>query len=98
MPRLVMIIASFFIILIFSSTDPAIATNGQHDQSLREGETRQTLDPNLFTNPVIKKAYQVAKDIPWVLDSIYCFCLCKESPAFRHKSLLSCYVDTHAAQ
>jgi hypothetical protein len=70
---------------------------GQLEQSLRRGETRPTLEPGLFRNPTIRKAYQVAKDIPWVLDSIYCFCFCEESPAFRHKSLLSCYVDGHAA-
>ena len=67
------------------------------DQSLRKGETRATLSPNMFNEPRVRKAYQVAKEIPWVLDSIYCFCQCSESPAFKHKSLLSCYVDNHAA-
>ena len=74
------------------------AKDGQFDTSLREGETRQTLDPALFSDSTVKKAYQVAKDIPWILDSIYCYCFCEESPVFRHKSLLSCYVDDHAAQ
>ncbi|MBI5199541.1 MAG: hypothetical protein HZA09_05960 [Nitrospirae bacterium] len=68
------------------------------DQSLRMGETRETLDPSLFRDPMIREAYRVAKEIPWVLDSIYCYCYCKESPVFRHKSLLSCYADDHAAQ
>lgn len=65
------------------------------DESLRRGETRATLAPGLFSDPKVKMAYQVARDIPWVLDSIHCFCFCDES--FRHKSLLSCYVDDHAA-
>jgi hypothetical protein len=65
------------------------------DESLRRGETRATLDPNLFQDPQVRKAYQVAKEIPWVLDSIYCYCFCEES--FQHKSVLSCYVDQHAA-
>lgn len=69
----------------------------QKDESLRRGETRATLPPNTFSDSRIRNAYQVAKDIPWVLDSIYCYCMCEESPAFRHKSLLSCYVDNHAA-
>jgi hypothetical protein len=72
-------------------------TAGQKDESLRKGETRATLDPDIFTDPTVRKAYQAAKEIPWVLDSIYCFCQCAESPAFRHKSLLSCYVDRHAS-
>jgi hypothetical protein len=29
-----------------------------------------------------------------LLDSLYCYCNCKKN--FGHKSLLSCYVDTHA--
>lgn len=67
------------------------------DESLRRGETGAVLDPNMFTDPSARKAYTIAKEIPWVLDSIYCYCRCEESPAFRHKSLLSCYVDRHAA-
>ena len=70
---------------------------GKFDQSLRKGETRATLDPGLFPDARVKQAYKVAKEIPWVLDSIYCFCMCKESPSFRHKSLLSCFVDNHAS-
>jgi hypothetical protein len=81
-----------------SGSDLASAQTVQKDESLRKGEKRATLDPNIFSdNAKIKKAYQVAKEIPWVLDSIYCYCYCKESPAFKHKSLLSCYVDNHAA-
>lgn len=71
--------------------------SGKYDQSLRKGETRTTLDPGYFPDARVKQAYQVAKDIPWILDSIYCFCMCKESPTFRHKSLLSCFVDNHAS-
>ncbi|MEE8483300.1 MAG: PCYCGC motif-containing (lipo)protein, partial [Nitrospinota bacterium] len=27
----------------------------------------------------------------------YCYCRCKENPRFRHKTLLTCYTDEHAA-
>lgn len=67
------------------------------DESLRKGEMRATLAPELFSNPRVREAYRIAKEIPWVLDSIYCYCECEQSPAFRHKSLLSCYVDNHAS-
>ena len=66
------------------------------DQSLRKGETRRTLSPSQFSDPYIAAMYQVARDIPHVLDSVKCYCFCDRSP-FNHKSLLSCYVDTHAA-
>ena len=84
--------------ILFAAANNASAQKPVKDESLRQGETRATLDPNIFSgDAMIKKAYQVAKEIPWVLDSIYCYCFCKESPAFKHKSLLSCYVDNHAA-
>src|SRR4030067_2340575 len=84
--------------ILFASAKDAFAQKPVKDESLRMGEKRPTLDANIFSNnAMIKKAYQIAKEIPWVLDSIYCYCFCKESPAFKHKSLLSCYVDNHAA-
>ncbi len=91
----------FFVVacvMLFSAVAVEAAQNNppiQKDESWRRGETRATLDPNLFKDARVKKAYQVAKDIPWVLDSIYCYCYC--DVAFKHKSLLSCYVDDHAA-
>ena len=95
--------AGFFMIalsiLLLAVVSEAVQKNLPHqkDESLRRGETRATLDPSLFNDPQVRKAYQVAKEIPWVLDSIYCYCKCEESPVFKHKSLLSCYVDNHAA-
>lgn len=83
--------------ILFAAANDAFAQKPVKDESLRKGETRATLNPGLFPDARIKKAYQIAKEIPWVLDSIYCYCMCKESPAFKHKSLLSCYVDNHAA-
>lgn len=83
-------------ILVVFTANGAVARDQAKDESLRRNETRATLSPALFNDARVRQAYQVAKDIPWVLDSIYCYCFCKESPA-RHKSLLSCYVDNHAA-
>jgi len=97
MRRFLTLLTLIAIAVVFVTGD-ALAQKPVKDESLRMGETKQTLDPNIFSdNARIKKAYQVAKEIPWVLDSIYCFCYCEKSPAFKHKSLLSCYVDNHAA-
>lgn len=91
----------FFVVIILfggSAASDAAEKKIVSDESMRKGETRATVDPSVYASePRVKKAYQIAKEIPWVLDSIYCYCMCKESPAFRHKSLLSCYVDDHAA-
>lgn len=87
-----------FVTLLAITVEAAQKNNPtQRDESLRRGEMRQTLDPAIFNDLKVRRAYQVAKEIPWVLDSIYCYCMCEESPVFRHKSLLSCYVDNHAA-
>ena len=84
-------------VIVLNTANFAIAEKDKGDQSLRRGETRITLNPNLFKDPTVREAYRIAKEIPWVLDSIYCYCKCEESSAFRHKSLLSCYVDNHAS-
>jgi len=61
--------------------------------SLRGGETRQTLAPQYFTGSTAR-AYVAARDVPEVLDSLHCYCECKKN--FGHKSLLTCFVTTHA--
>jgi len=61
-------------------------------------ERRPTLDPAKFAaEPEVKAGYEVARKIPATLDRLHCFCECAESPMYRHKTLLTCFVDTHAA-
>ena len=57
-------------------------------------ETRPTLDPAKFVGKAAV-THQIARDIPEVLDQLYCYCECDKS--IGHKSLLSCYADGHAA-
>ena len=63
--------------------------------ALKGRETRPTLSPVLFVGN-IARAYDVARKNRELLDSIYCYCNCKKH--FGHKSLLSCFVDKHAAE
>ena len=44
------------------------------------------------------EAYRIAAEIPGVIDQLYCYCKCKENPMFKHKTLLTCYTDNHAAE
>jgi hypothetical protein len=62
--------------------------------ALARRETRPTLDPALFVGKAAL-AHQVAREIPDVLDHLYCYCYCDKH--LGHKSLLSCYTDGHAA-
>jgi hypothetical protein len=57
-------------------------------------ETRPTLDPARFVGRAAA-AHRVAREIPDVLDQLYCYCGCDKHQG--HKSLLSCYTDGHAA-
>ena len=43
--------------------------------SLRGGETRPTLSPARFTGKTAS-TYEIAREIPEVLDSLYCYCDC----------------------
>jgi hypothetical protein len=56
-------------------------------------ETRPTLDPALFVGKA-RAAHAAAREIPDVLDRLYCYCECDRS--MGHKSLLSCFTDGHA--
>ena len=57
-------------------------------------ETKNTLSPAQFVGKTAF-AYQLAQDLPDILDHLYCYCHCDKS--IGHVSLLSCYTDTHAA-
>lgn len=63
-------------------------------ERLLGGERRSALPSKLFIGRV-GAAYATAKAIPAVMDQIYCYCRCREN--MGHKSLLSCYADTHAS-
>ncbi|MFN7649377.1 MAG: CYCXC family (seleno)protein [Acidobacteriota bacterium] len=54
-----------------------------------------TLDPKSFTDPIIRKAYQVAKEIPEILAQQPCYCYCDRSAG--HKGLLDCFRDNHSS-
>ena len=65
-------------------------------------ERGAVLDPNLFSDtrrfePDVKPAYEAARQYPETLDRLHCFCECQESMTHRHKTLLTCFTNTHAA-
>jgi hypothetical protein len=79
------------------SKKPSPAPEGtkMKKEDIRLQETRPTLPPQRFRGKV-KRAYQIAREIPEVLNQLYCYCRCFEN--FNHKNLLSCFVNTHASQ
>ena len=73
---------------------PAISSSPAASSTAARRETRPTLDPAQFVGKTAA-AHRVAREIPDVLDQLYCYCGCDKHQG--HKSLLSCYTDGHAA-
>lgn len=57
--------------------------------------TGETLPPEIFSDPTARAAYQVAKDIPEVLEQLPCYCGCMKE--YGHKNNLFCFMDGHGS-
>jgi len=55
----------------------------------------EVLSPSLFSDEKTRAAYQVAKDIPEVLEQLPCFCGCMMN--MGHKNNLFCFKDQHGS-
>jgi hypothetical protein len=58
-------------------------------------KSAEVLSPTIFSDERTRAAYQVAKDIPEVLEELPCFCGCMTS--FGHKNNLFCFKDQHGS-
>jgi hypothetical protein len=74
-----------------SALDPVPAYHAQPPQ----GELPATMNPDLFTEPVVQNAYAVAAKIKKVLYQQPCYCRCDQSQG--HKSLLDCFASKHGS-
>jgi hypothetical protein len=74
-----------------SGKAPVIAPTGRSDASA-------VLDPASFSDDQQRHAYMAAREIPAVLNQLYCWCHCRESTIFHHRSPLECYESDHASQ
>jgi hypothetical protein len=55
----------------------------------------KVLDPTGFSDPQVRRAYEAAKKYAHVLESIYCYCRCKEN--IGHRALVECFESDHGA-
>ena len=60
-----------------------------------QGELPATMDPELFTDPVVQNAYAVAAKIKKTLYQQPCYCHCDRSQG--HTSLLDCFASKHGS-
>jgi uncharacterized protein with PCYCGC motif len=70
-------------------------TSESTDNSSATAKSADVLSPTLFSEERTRAAYQVAKDIPEVLEQLPCFCGCMTS--FGHKNNLFCFKDQHGS-
>lgn len=52
-----------------------------------------TLPPDLFNEPEVRLAYQAAKEVPEVLETVACYCGCFRDAG--HRNNLDCFKDNH---
>jgi hypothetical protein len=60
-----------------------------------QGELPATMDPALFTEPIVQNAYAVAAKIKNTLYQQPCYCHCDRSHG--HTSLLDCFASKHGS-
>lgn len=65
-----------------------IKPSGRNDASA-------VLDPDQFDRPEVQRAYQIATEIPEVLNQLYCWCGCENRGV--HRSNLACFEDRMSA-
>jgi hypothetical protein len=59
------------------------------------GATNKVLDAAGFEDARVRDAYTAAKKYAHVLESIYCYCRCKEN--IGHRALVECFETDHAS-
>ena len=87
-----------------TSSQPAQTASSGTDSTLRDrlvlpAEPKSprpiTLSPTGFSDPEVVRSYQVARDIPEILEHMPCYCGCYGSSG--HRNNLDCYTDNHGA-
>jgi Protein of unknown function with PCYCGC motif len=82
-----------------SRTTSTPSTRAPRVPAFQDAQSAKSLRPTLaaeqFFGPT-RDAYRVVKEIPETIAQLPCYCHCDMS--FGHKSLYTCFEDTHASQ
>ena len=82
---------------IASATVAAPRLRGSRHPEPRPGITAEKILPaSALKTEKAKKLYDLAREIPEVLDGLHCYCECHDDP-MNHRSLLSCFESDQAA-
>jgi hypothetical protein len=69
--------------------------HGEHPQPRTGVTAADVLAASTFAQPDIAETYTMAREIPHVLDGLYCHCECSRHSG--HRSLLSCFESEHGS-
>ncbi len=96
-----MVVAALALLALYMSKPPAQkqvvqreATQADKLRAIRPAGWPGVIDPGQFTGRTAK-AYLAAKQIPEVLNKLFCYCGCDRIAG--HLSVLDCFRDMHAA-
>ena len=80
-----------------STSEPVSVSQALRDHLVLPASPRKprpaTLDPDSFTDPDVRVAYQAAKDTPEPLEHVACYCGCFGNSG--HRNNLDCFHDDH---
>lgn len=68
--------------------------NGLRIKPSGRSDASAVLDPSQFVRPKVRRAYEIATEIPEVLNKLYCWCGCENRGV--HRSNLGCFEDRMA--
>jgi hypothetical protein len=78
----------------------ATPSTREHPHPRTEATPERVADPEQFTdekkNARVSSVYLMAREIPHVVDGLYCYCDC--SRHHQHYSLLTCFESDHGAK
>jgi uncharacterized protein with PCYCGC motif len=86
------------IAISFSHRPTAVATRAPVIVPTGRSDATAVLEPTSFSEKQQQEAYAAAREVSAVLNQLYCWCHCKESTIFHHRSLLECFESDHASQ
>ncbi|HEX6942046.1 MAG TPA: CYCXC family (seleno)protein [Gemmatimonadaceae bacterium] len=78
-----------------SAPMPAVQAPPTTQATADAAGVNKVLDPNGFSDPRVRAAYDAAKQYAHVLEEIYCYCHCKKN--IGHRALIECYESDHAS-
>jgi hypothetical protein len=69
---------------------------GHHPMPRIDAQAMQVMPAARYAaSPGVGEVYEMAAEMPHMMDGIYCFCFCRNN--FGHYSLLDCFLGDHGA-